>query len=206
MELEDLKIIWKSNEPEFQPKEEKEIALMLKGRSMSIIEKLKRNVWFELIFTVVVSLALLIYAISLETGALKWTSISLLLMCIAFTFFYIKKLTVLNRFDGVNENLRDNISILIKKLSGYLKFYKRSYAILYPFYFCLGLLFGALEKGTDRYIEYLSRSEIIIRLLLLAIVFFLISTSLATWYLKKLYGNHLDKLKNLLNELSYADK
>ena len=66
MELEDLKSIWKSSEPVFQPKNEQEIAMMLKGRSISIVNKLKRNVWFELVFAIVVSVALLLYALSLE--------------------------------------------------------------------------------------------------------------------------------------------
>ncbi len=57
MELEDLKSIWKSGETVFQPKNEQEIAMMLKGRSISIVNKLKRNVWFELVFAIVVSVA-----------------------------------------------------------------------------------------------------------------------------------------------------
>ena len=201
MELEELKNIWKNNGPEFQPKDEEEIALMLKGRSMSIIDKLKRNVWLELIFTVALSIVLLIYATTLETGSLKWTSISLLLLFIAYAFYYIKKLMLLNRFSGVNENIRDNIAMLVENLTDYVKFYKRSYAILYPIYFCLGILFGALERGTGKYIEYLSRPSNLIYLLAMALLFFFISTWFASWYLKKLYGNHLDKLKELLNEL-----
>ena len=201
MELEELRNIWKNSEPEFQPKDEEEIALMLKGRSMSIIDKLKRNVWIELLFTVAVSILLLIYASTLETGALKWTSISLLLLFIVYSFYYIKKLTLLNRFSGVNENIRDNIAMLIKNLTDYLKFYKRSYAILYPIYFCLGILFSVLERGTEKYIEFLSRPTNLLFHLAIALLFFFTSTWLASWYLRKLYGNHLDKLKDLLNEL-----
>jgi hypothetical protein len=201
MELEELKNIWKNSEPEFQPKDEEEIALMLKGRSMSIIDKLKRNVWIELLFTVVVSILLLIYASTLETGALKWTSISLLLLFIVYSFYYIKKLTLLNRFSGANENIRDNIAMLVKNLTDYLKFYKRSYAILYPVYFCLGILFSALERGTEKYIDFLSRPINLLSLLAIALLFFFTSTWLASWYLRKLYGDHLDKLKDLLNEL-----
>jgi hypothetical protein len=201
MELEDLKSIWKSNAAQFEPKREDEIALMLKGRSMSIIEKLKRNVWFELIFTIVVTVGLLLYAISLESGALKWTSISLLIMCVTYSFYYVKKLILLNRFAGMNENMRDNISILIKNLSSYLKFYKSSYAVLYPVYFALGLLFGALERGTEKYLEFISQPRTILYLLLMAGLFFFISTWFASWYLKKLYGTHLEKLKKLLDEI-----
>ncbi len=201
MELEELKYIWKNNGPEFQPKDEEEIALMLKGRSRSIIDKMKRNVWLELIFTVVLSIVLLIYATTLETGALKWTSISLLLLFILYAFYYVKKLTLLNRFSGANENIRDNIEMLVKSLTDYLKFYKRSYAFLYPVYFCLGILFGALERGTGKYIEYLSQPSNLLPLLAMALVFFFISSWFASWYLRKLYGTHLDKLKDLLNEL-----
>jgi hypothetical protein len=200
MELEDLKSIWKQNEPSYKPKNEQEIALMLRGKSMSIIDKLKRSVWLDFIITVVVSVALLVYAISLPSGALKWTSISLLLMCLAFTIYYIKKLTLLNRFVP-NENLQSTITTLIARLDNYLKFYKNSYAILYPVFFLLGLLFGAMEKGPAVYIEYLSRTSIIIYLVLMAGLFFFLSSWFANWYLKKLYGDHVEKLRKLLDEL-----
>src|SRR5687768_8397717 len=175
MELEDLKSIWKSSEPVFQPKNEEEIAMMLKGRSISIINKLKRNVWFELFFTILVSVALLIYALTLEKGAMKWTSISLLLMCLASTIYYVKKLSVLNRVQGINENLYDTISFLITNLNGYLKFYKNSYTVLYPVYFLLGLVFSVLERGIDNFGELLSEPSTIIYLLFMAGIFFLIS-------------------------------
>jgi hypothetical protein len=202
MELEDLKSIWKSSAPVFEPKNEQEIAMMLKGRSISIINKLKRNVWFELIFTIVVSVVLLIYALSLQQGAMKWTSISLLLMCLASTIYYVKKLSVLNRVQGINENLHQTISFLVTSLTGYLKFYKSSYTVLYPIYFLLGLSFSVLERGTDNFIELLSKPITIIYLLFMAGVFFLISSWFARWFLKKLYGDHLEKLKGILNELN----
>lgn len=200
MELEELKNIWRHKEPPYQPKNEDEIALMLRGKSMSIIEKLKRNVWIELVFTVVISVLLLIYAFTLPAGALKWTSISLLLMCLASTIYFVKKLYLLNRFVP-NENLHATISLLINNLSSYLRFYKNSYTVFYPVYFLLGLLFGALERGPAKYMIFLSRPSTIFYLILLAALFFFLSTWFTSWYLKKLYGDHLNKLKNLLNEL-----
>jgi hypothetical protein len=202
MELEDLKSIWKRGEPVFQPKNEEEIAIMLKGRSISIVNKLKRNVWFELVFAIVVSVGLLLYALSLEQGAMKWTSISLLLMCLASTIYFIKKLSVLNRVQGINDNLHDTISFLITNLTSYLKFYRNSYTVLYPVYFLLGLLFSVLERGTDKFVVFLSQPSTIVYLLFMAGLFFFISTWFARWYLKKLYGDHLEKLKKILDELN----
>ncbi len=201
MELEELKSIWNQKEPAFQIKGEAEIALMLKGRSRSIIAKLKRNVWIELAFILVVSIVLLKYAITLKTGALKWTSISLLVMCMASTIYFIKKLILLNRFNEMNGNLHNTISALIQNLNGYLKFYRTSYTILYPIYFLLGLLFGALERGTDKYLEFLSKPATIFYLLLMAGLYYLVSTWFANWVLRKLYGDHLDKLNKMLIEL-----
>jgi hypothetical protein len=202
MELDDLKDIWKKTDADFRPKAEAELALMLKGNSKSIVNKLKRNVWIELIFTQVAGLALLIYALTLESGALKWTFVSILVLFVIYTFYYIKKLTLLNRFQSAADNLKGNLEKLITSLTSYLKFYKRSYTLLYPVYFCLGLLFGAVDRGFEAFKSSLVQPRTIGWLLVMAAVFYFSSTWLVTWLLKKLYGNHLDKLKSLLQELN----
>jgi len=201
MELDDLKSIWKQDRPGFEPKKEEEIASMIKGRSNSIINKLKRSVWFELIFTIVCGVGLGICALMLESGALMWTIISLIVLFVSYLFYYVKKLLLLNQFNSSQENLKNSLQHLFDRLNTYLTFYKRSYAILYPVYFCLGLLFGALEKGLDDFLYRLSQPKTIILLILLAGVFFLCTIWITNWYLRKLYGNHLDKLRELLQEL-----
>jgi hypothetical protein len=200
MELEDLKSIWKNGES-YKQKNEAEIASMLRGNSQSIVSKLKKSVWFELFITVAAGVVLLIYALTLPSGALKWTSTSILVLLVAYSFYYVKKIMLLNRFDSSHENLRSNLKNLYDNLSDYLKFYKRSYAILYPVYFVLGLLFGALERGTNEFLVSLSQTKTLLYLVLIAGLFFFCSTWLTNWYLKKLYGNQMDKLQKLLNEL-----
>ncbi|HEU5289594.1 MAG TPA: hypothetical protein VFU05_03050 [Cyclobacteriaceae bacterium] len=201
MELDDLKSIWKQDKPGFEPKKEAEIASMIEGRSNSIISKLKRSVWFEMIFTIVCGVALGIWALLLESGALMWTIVSLIVLFVSYMFYYVKKIMLLNRFDSSKENLKNSLQHLLDRLTTYLTFYKRSYSILYPVYFCLGLLFGALEKGLDDFLYRLSQPKTVLYLVFLAGVFFLFTIWMTNWYLKKLYGNHLDKLKELLKEL-----
>lgn len=200
MELEELKNIWKNGEA-FKPKGEAELTAMLSGTSQSIIAKLKRSVWFELLFTIGAGIALFLYALTLPSGALKWTSLSILLMLVAYSFYYIKKLILLIRFDSSSENIKSNLEKLYLTLSSYLKFYKRSYTILYPVYFCVGLIFGALERGTSEFLDALVQTKTIVYLIFVAAVFFFCSTWLTTWYLKKLYGNQMDKLRDVLYEL-----
>jgi hypothetical protein len=199
MELEDLKSIWKK-QPPVESKQDEEIILMLQGQSKSIISKLKRSVWFELIFTIVCGIALGIYGLTIEAGALMWTIVSLLVLLISYLFYYVKKIILLNQFNPAG-NLKENLNHILERLTTYLTFYKRSYAILYPVYFLLGLLFGAIERGVDEFINHVSQPRTLVILIGLGVTFFILSFWVTNWYLKKLYGNNIEKLKSLLNDL-----
>lgn len=202
MELEELKNIWKKNKEEFQPKNETQLASMLNGTSKSLIDKLKCSVWFELKFTIVAGIALLIYALLLPSGSLKWATVSILILFVGYSFYYVKKLLLLSRFQPGEDHLKANLKKLVDNLSSYLKFYKLSFTLLYPVYFCLGILFGGLETGSEKFFENLSNPKIIGYLTIVALVLFFVSTWFTRWYLKKLYGNHLEKLNGLLKELN----
>lgn len=202
MEIEDLKAIWKKQSEEFQPKAETELAGMLSGKSISIISQLKRNVWLELVFTFVGALALLAYALTLPPGTLKWTSATLPILFCIYSLYYVKKLRLLHRFDAGNENLRANLEKLIQSLRAYLRFYKRSYSVLYPVYLVLALVFAAIEHGADNFFTILTKVYVLITLAIGAALFFFCSTWLTSWYLRKLYGKHLEKLEGVLREIA----
>jgi uncharacterized membrane protein AbrB (regulator of aidB expression) len=201
MELEDLKNIWQHRSQQLPQKGEAEIAAMLKGRSKSIISKLKRNVWIELVITLVAGIALLIYAITLPSGSLKWTSISILVIFVGYTIYYIKKLRLISQYSAIGENIKINLEQLTFKLASYVRFYKRSYTILYPVYFLLGILFSGIEHGTDNFLVILSKTRTLVFLFGFGVLFYLVSTWFVTWLFQKLYGNHIDRLKALLREL-----
>jgi hypothetical protein len=198
-ELDDLKSMWK--EPGFEPKKANEIASMLKGHSNTIVAKLKRNVKFELILTIVLSVVLAAYAFLLDDGRLRWTSISLLALFAAYSFYFIKKLKILNQFESSDSNLKETLQHLHKRLSVYLTFYKRSYTILYPVYFCLGLLFGLLESGSDHFVTRFKNVGYSVWFIVFTALYFIVIYFLTNWYLNKLYGVHIDKLRKLLDEL-----
>jgi len=205
MELDELKDIWKKKDASFRPRDEAELTSMLHGNSRSVVDKLIRSVWFELAFTLAAGIGLLIYAFTLPSGAAKWTSISILVVFVAYSFYYVKKLGVLKKFHGADSNIRDNLKQLISTLESYLRFYKRSYTILYPVYFCLALVFGGIERGLDHFLEALSNPKTLFYLSAVAAVFYFVSTSVVDWLLKKLYGKHLEKLKKLLQDFSNLD-
>jgi uncharacterized membrane protein (DUF485 family) len=199
MELEDLKSIWKGNL--FEAKQTDEIAAMLKGRSNLTIARLKRSVRFELLLTIAFGLLLLYLAITLRSGAVKWSIVSMVLLGFAYIIYYVMKMRVLNRFDPSQQNIRENLEKLVSSMEAYLKFYKTSYTILYPVYFFLGVVFVALERGMDAFLHQLGQPETILRFAFVSLVVLVVSLFLSKWYLKKLYGNHLDALKELLRDI-----
>jgi hypothetical protein len=205
MELDELKDIWKKNDAKFRPKAEAELASMLKGKSISVIDKLIRSAWFELILTLIAGVALLSYALTLPSGAVKWTSVSTLIAFVGYCFYYTKKIALLNRFTRAQDNLKTNLENLIGSLTSYLKFYKRSYNFLYPVYFCFVLLFGAIEKGPEEFLQNLTTFKTIAYLCFVFIAFYFY-TLLSGWFMQKLYGDHLEKLKKLLNDLNNFEK
>jgi hypothetical protein len=205
MELDELKYIWNKSNKQFLAKDEAQLASMLKGTSTSLVAKLKRSVWFELVVTIAASVAFLIYALMLSSGALKWTTVSILLLFVTYSFYYTKKLLLLNSFNAGSDDLKAGLEKLVNSLTDYLKFYKASYAVLYPVYFGLGILFGAIETGSEQFFEKASDPKWLFYLIGISILFFIISMSFANWYLKKLYGNHLEKLKRLRSDLNTTE-
>lgn len=201
LELDDLKSIWKGNRP-FEAKPAEEIAAMLKGRSNSPIAKLKRSTWFELVLTLVFSVAMLFYSLRLPSGALRWSVTATVVLFLVYCIYYFKKLKLLNSFDSSHQNIRENLEKLVKDLNTYLSFYKTSYAIVFPAYFFLVLLFTAIERGADAFFHQLTQPETILRLSIALLVFIMITVFISKWYLKKLYGNHLEALKELLKDIN----
>ncbi len=201
MELDELKNIWK-NRDSFQPKLEGEIAAMLRGKSHSIIDKLKRSLWMELIFTSIGFFILLYYALKLPNGALKWSFISFVVLFSGYIFYYIKQLNLFRHFEGSDDSLRNNLATLVANLDHYLRLYKLSYSLLYPIFFILILSFVIMDRGMDDFLETLHDTTTLIYLVFLVAVLFASSLWLTNWYLKKLYGNHVEKLKALLGDIA----
>jgi hypothetical protein len=197
MELDDLKNIWQNSE-RFQPKHEEEIALMLKRRSKSVITKLKWSVWFELSFTILAGILLLYYSFTIPGGALRWSFISFLVLFLGYIIYYVKKIRILQRFEENSTNIKANLENLINDLNAYVKFYQMSYTIMYPLYMVLIILFVIIDHGFNEFLENLKNPKTILYLVLLDGVFFISSLWLTKWYVKKLYGNHIENLKKIL--------
>ena len=59
----------------------------------------------------------------------------------------------------------------------------------------------AIEKGVDEFIHSISQPKSLLYLISMSLVFLLSSTWFVRWYLQKLYGDHVEKLKKLLDDI-----
>lgn len=200
MEFEQLRDIWKQNP--FPEVRNEQIAEMLKGRSRSIVSSLKRNAWAELLLTAVGFGVLLYYTVTDTDKSLQWSLIAFTVLFAGFIAYYIRKIVVLNQFDAEHDNIRASIIHLTDKLNIYLKFYRIGSIILYPLYLLLVLFFVAMEHGVGNLIYSLSRPGVLIYLIPVVLFILIFSLWLGKWYDDKLYGNHVRKLKELLNDLA----
>ena len=119
----------------------------------------------------------------------------------AYILYFVKKILLLNEYNAGSDNLKATLENLHKRLNTYLTFYERSYAILYPVYFCLGLIFGLLETGADHFLHRFEDMGYSAWFVVFTVVFFVVIYLLTNWYLRKLYGDHIEKLRELLHEL-----
>lgn len=200
MELDDLKNIWQKGD-RFKPRREEEFTGMLKGKSHSIIARLKRNIWFELVFTIVGSMLLLYYAFSIPSLSLRWGFIFVLLSFCLYIIYYVKKINLLNRFEGSEGNIRTNLENLVRDLDAFLRFYYRSYTLLYPAYLVLIVIVAIVDRGLEQFLTSMRDWRIITLLLFLVLLSIALSLWVSKWFLGKLYGSHLQKLRLLLKDL-----
>lgn len=200
MELDDLKNIWQKGDL-FKPRQEEEFTGMLKGRSHSIIARLRRNIWFELTFTLIGSILLLYYSFSIPSPSLRWGFIFVLLSFLLYIIYYVKKINLLNRFESSEGNIRTNLENLVRDLDSFLKFYYKSYTLLYPAYLVLILVVAIVDRGLEQFLDSLKDWRIVGLLLFLVLLSIALSLWVSKWFLGKLYGRHLQKLRTLLKDL-----
>jgi hypothetical protein len=204
MELDQLKSIWQK-EP--SPSKGSEHMLpMLNRRSNNPIARMKRNLLFELIAVVLLyGFTIIYYAIAFR-GRLSEVSWFMIAIALFFVIYYYRKNKLLNEMECVSCQVKSNLERQVITLEKYIRFYLIAGTALIP----LTILFFSI-------ILYVKLPAIPISVFfprknyplwetgIAWIVLILISTVLAfylnKWYVRKLYGKHVQKLKALLAEM-----
>lgn len=216
MELDELRRNWQQPQPPAAAFTSTELQTLLKSRRGGI-EKMRRNARFEAAATALVVL--------LAIGTCGWAFVhpdkdsarygvfSAFLVGVGMgqLYYYYQKLQVLQRMAVAEADVRRHLIKLCTQLRGLLRYYYYASLGSLPASLFMMLCYTAgwetgrcLRLGCELPIIYtrlwhvmeMAAVLLVVGLVLLVPVYYG-----TRWYLQRLYGQHLDRLENLLREL-----
>lgn len=205
MELEQLKNIW-TRETGQQDKKNEDLLQLLSKPSNSPIAKMKRNLRFELIAVIILYGLTIIYYFFAFEGRMKELSWFMALLGGFFVVYYYRKNKLLNNMQCVSCHVKSNLELQLGTLEKYVRFYLIAGNIIFP----LSMLFVGYV-GFFLYPERLNTPKslltspamqsLAIKYLVVTVVLTIGLFFLNKWYVNRLYGRHVKKLKEILSEI-----
>jgi uncharacterized membrane protein len=202
MELEQWKDIWKKQEDSPTPS----LQEMLGKPSNSPIAKMKRNLVLELITVLLSFGAIVVYYLSAYKGKFQEVGWLYLAMLILFVVYFYFKYRLLTRMECMACEVKSNLVKQVKTLEKFVRFYLIAGTALIPIVIIFFYVFswthfperyGAFEKPTDAASLFNSLGMLAAVCLISTIGMFYLNK----WYIRKLYGNQIARLKTMLDQL-----
>ncbi len=211
IELEDLKNIWKDkidSNIDRQRLEQEKIRELLSHTSTNIIDRLRKNLQIEI--AMFFACLLLIAGVPFYFNNKEVTILCILVLVFIFIpyfIYYIQKYRELKRFFSYHQDIKTSLQALVVQLEKYLSIYFWGSLLLTPvsgFLSGFAILYQMKALGFLVYFDAFS-SATLSMILSFALLLTLISYPVMKWYVRKLYGQHLEKLKDCLKELEEAE-
>ena len=195
MDIDNLKSSWKALQIEQEPiLQDEQIRKLLRGKATDSISKIKRNILIEGSLTVFLSLFFMVNESWFYSPYILPYLGVVMVLCLAW---YAFKYSQIRKID-LQKNLKQALQQLIKTLDLYLKLY------LYGSFF-LGVSAAILPLFWKNVLQEASLNNILIIggiALVVTPAYYLF----IKWYIKKLYGDYVDELKEELKELEDLDE
>jgi hypothetical protein len=205
MELDDLRRQWQQPAPaDTSPVSPTEIGGMLAATSGNLIEKMRRNTWYEAALTGLILVAAPLYAWQSGAQAVQLLLVAVLLLLSGILLAsYYQQLQLLRRMEQPEIHVRAHLGALCAGLRQRLRFYYRLTLATAPLMLLLLLGFHVGKELAHpgpfhwKFILLLTGAYAIMGALVQVAVVYL-----TRWYLQRLYGQHLDRLEASLRELT----
>jgi Ca2+/Na+ antiporter len=200
MELDNLKELWRDMGQKYvHQNTDEQIVIMLQRRSQSPIARMKRNLLFELVAVILLYSPGIVYFMATWNARYWELAVLLLVVGLLFIFYYYRKNRLLSEMQCVTCEVRSNLQKQLTTLEKYVQFYFVSGTVLTPVaYFSSALVVLFKSPALDDAITNKATYVIIVGI---GLVVTIGSYFLNKWYVKKLYGQHIKKLKALLQQM-----
>lgn len=206
MELDDLKYQLKER-LEQSPSDEhspSDIALLLKKQASSVLDKLHRSLWIEIIFSVLFSVAFIAIALFAGNFVLRVYFGSFILLTAGFGIFQYYLVLKIRKHSLSSLPVKGNLIIIYDLISGYAKRLYWFSMLLLPISLLYSLWLHYIDYNQRQHlpgIPFYAQWQPWVKLLLLLTATAIAMHYLTRWYLHKLYGVYLKQLKKYIAEL-----
>ncbi|MDB5268273.1 MAG: hypothetical protein JWP58_1313 [Hymenobacter sp.] len=203
MELDDLRRQWQQPETTPPPVSPAELGGILSRNAGGLVEKMRRNTWYEVVLTLLITAGVPFYAWYVWGDALQLLlAATMLVMTVILLVNYYQQLQLLRRMEQPDMQVRTHLGALCAGLRQRLRFYYRLTLATAPL--MLLALFG-FHVGKEFAHPGAFHWKFILLLAAAYAIFGAIAQvgimHLTRWYLQRLYGQHLDRLEASLHEL-----
>jgi hypothetical protein len=206
MELDQWKDIWK-DEGQRPSNDEQKLQTLLEKKSKSPLAKMKRNLKMELWIIILSYGAMIVFYFIAFKGSMSAVSWFLLIIGLLFVIYYQRKNKLLTEMECLSCQVKSNLQKQTTTLEKYIHIYLVGGTLLAP----LSLLFFGwlfyIKAWRNLHDSIFFPGEhnpmwkvILAWVILTAIVTFLFYL-INKWYVRKLYGKHVEKLKEVLSEM-----
>ncbi len=203
MELDQLKEMWGNMATDKKISSDEEIQAMLRKKSKSPIAKLKHNLFCEMLVVVVLYSFTIVYYFLKFEGAILSVAWMMLIAGLLYMFYYFRKRKLLNDMECVACEVKSNLQQQLQVLEKYIRLYLVIGTLLFP---VILLFAGVIIFLYDSSIKHAPDSISFWKFFLILFVITTIMTIpvyyINKWYVRRLYGQHADKLKAILHEMS----
>lgn len=191
----------------FSNKPENKLAELMNGKACSLLCKIKKSILFEITCCIIGIFGALYISLTYQVAPVRiyFAIFGMLFVPLGFVLWYLFRKIV--AFENLLLPVKNNLKELIDLLSLFEKRYFQFNMALLPICFFFALALGLQKNASVQEIDKLyiklkgitSYYWIIIiayvSITMVALVYF------TKWYIKKLYGNYINQLKQLLAEL-----
>jgi len=203
MELDQLKEMWGDLGQSKPSTSEQELQSIMQKRSKSPIAKMKRNLFVEMIIVVGLYSWITIYYFVKFQGAILSIAWLMLLTGVLFMIYFFRKRKLLQKMECVSCEVKSHLQLQVKTLEKYIRFYLVAGTLMFPIVMIIaGVIIFLYDPKLQTGSQQLSFWPFFLLLLLVTFVLTIPIYFLNKWYVRKLYGQHAEKLKKIVNEMS----
>ncbi|HEX4958955.1 MAG TPA: hypothetical protein VFV46_12305 [Lacibacter sp.] len=205
MELENLKTLWKDVDTTVATTSAEELEQLLSKKSKSPIAKLKRNLFWEMMVVVVLYGGSIIYYLLQNQTGMLYLALMMAVLGALYGWYYVTKRRLLLNMECVTCEVKSNLSTQLVTLEKLLKLYLWAGTLLVP---VILVVSGMIVYFTTPLPKDITLSKgtffiyFFIALFLLSLVFTIPLFFLNKWYINLLYGRHVKKLRQIVNEMN----